>query len=42
MEKKCAMFAVKKLHFSNILDFIWTPTLHLKKFLAYVWTWTEF
>ena len=32
MEEKCGIFVVKRLHFSNILDYIWTWTLHLKKF----------
>jgi len=34
MEKKCGIFLVKRLHFSNCLDFIWTWTLHFKK----IWT----
>jgi len=34
MEKKCGIFVVKRLHFSNILDYIWTWTLHLKN----IWT----
>jgi len=42
MEKKCGIFVVKRLHFLNILDFIWAWTLRLKKILDYGWTWTEF
>jgi len=38
MQKKYGIFVVKKLHFSNILDFIWNWTLHLKKFLYCGWT----
>jgi len=38
MQKKYGIFVVKKLHFSNILDFIWNWTLHLKKFLDCGWT----
>jgi len=34
MEKKCHIFVAKRLHFLNILDYIWTS--HLKKF------WTVF
>ena len=41
MENKCGIFVVKRLHFSNILDWIWTWTLHLKKIWT-VWSWTEF
>jgi len=33
---------VKRLHFSNVLDYIWSWTLHLKQFLDSGWTWTEF
>ena len=33
---------MKRLHFSNFLDFIWTWTLHLKYFSDCGWTWTEF
>ena len=40
MEKKCGIFIAKRLHFSNILDYIWTWALHLKKILDCVWTWT--
>jgi len=36
MEKKCGIFVVKRLHFSNILNQIWTWTLNLKK------NWTVF
>jgi len=32
MEKKRGIFVVKRLQFSNILDYIWNWTLHLKKF----------
>ena len=35
-------FFVKRQHFSNILDFIWTWTSHLQNILDYSWTWTEF
>jgi len=42
MEKKCGIFVVKRLHFSNFLDFIWTWTLHLKILLDCGWTCTEF
>jgi len=31
MEKKCDVLVVKRLHFSNGFDFIWTWSLHLKK-----------
>ena len=41
MENKRGIFVVKRLHFSNILDYIWTSTLHLKKSLGCVWTWTK-
>jgi len=41
MEKKCSIFVVKRLHFSNFMDFIWTWTLHLKNFFDCGWTWTE-
>ena len=40
MEKKCGILVVKRLHFFNILDFIWT--LHLKNIFDCGWTWTEF
>jgi len=40
--KKCGIFVVKRLHFSNFLDIIWTETSHLKKILDFGWTWTEF
>jgi len=33
---------VKRLHFSNILDFIWTWNSQLKNILDCGWTWTEF
>jgi len=36
MQKKCGIFVVKRLHFKNILDFIWSWTLHLKKMFG-VW-----
>jgi len=42
MEKKCGIFVVNRLYFSNFLDFVWTWTLHLQTFLDCVWTWTEF
>ena len=42
MEKKCGIFVVKRIHFSNFLDFIWTWTLHLENFSDCGWTWTEF
>jgi len=34
METKCDIFVVKRLHFSNMLNCIWTWSLHLKK----IWT----
>jgi len=34
MEKKCSIFVVKWLHFSNFMDLIWTWTVPLKK----IWT----
>jgi len=40
MENKFAIFVAKRLHFSNILHYIWT--LRLKKILDCVWIWTEF
>ena len=33
---------MKRLPFANILDFIWTWTLHSKNILDCGWTWTEF
>jgi len=42
MEKKWSIFVVQRLHFSNILDLIWTWTSHLKNILDCGWTWTEF
>jgi len=42
MEKKGGTFVVKRLHFSNFLDFIWTWTSHLQNLLDCGWTWTEF
>jgi len=34
MEKKCSIFVVKRLQFSNFMDIIWTWTIPLKK----IWT----
>ena len=33
---------MKRMHFSNFLDFIWNWTLHLKNFSDCGWNWTEF
>jgi len=40
--KEMQHFFVKRLHFSNHLDFIWTWTLHLKTILDCCWTWAGF
>jgi len=34
MEKKCSIFVVKRLQFSNFMDIIWTWTIPLKE----IWT----
>ena len=39
---ECGIFAVKRLHFLNFLDFNGTWTLHLKYILDCGWTCTEF
>jgi len=40
--KEMQHFCCEKAEFPNILNFIWTWTLHLKKILDCDWTWTEF
>ena len=42
MGKNWGIFVVKRLHFSNFLDFIWIVTLHLQNLLGCGWIWTEF
>ena len=42
MAKNRCNIVAKRLHFSNILDFVWTWAPHLKNILDCGWTWTEF
>jgi len=42
MEKNCVIFVIENQDFFDFFDFVWTWILHLKSFLDYGLTWTEF